>query len=59
MLEKVGVNFLVGQSHVGLDVVGEFQHLKRDALFFHFGRDEVEDVGMGNRGGAHSDRRVS
>ena len=59
MLEEVCVNFLVSQSHIGLDVVGEFQHLERHALFFHLGRDEVENVGMGNRGSTHGNRRVS
>ena len=59
MLEEVCVNFLVGQSHIGLDVVGEFQHLERHALLLHFRSDEVKDVSMRNRSGPHSDRCVS
>ena len=54
VLEEVGVKLLVVEREVRLNVVGELDHLERDALLLELRGDEIQNVRV--RNGARTDR---
>ena len=55
MLEEVRVDFLVVRREVWLHIVVELDDLELHTVLFELGLDRLEDLGMGDGGGADLD----
>ena len=53
VLEKINVQLAFGQGDIGRHVIGKLDYVQTDPLLSQIGLYDVEDFGMGDRGGAY------